>query len=179
EFVVGWINPLSVFSAFFTVGICAHLSAVFLTREAYHHREAGLERAWRRRALFTGAWVGILLLVGIVLIAIDAEILWLGFQNRSWPAIGVVVVAGAVSAWTLRTRCYTLAAICSSAAVSAVIWGWGLGQYPHLIPPNVTVMTSKAPDQTLWFVIQAAVLGSLLLIPSLVYLLYLFKFRRT
>ena len=74
---------------------------------------------------------------------------------------------------------YHLAVISAAVAVTTVIWGWAVAQYPYLVPPSITVESAKAPDNILWLLIGTTAVGSLLLLPALGYLLYLFKSRRS
>jgi hypothetical protein len=34
-------------------------------------------------------------------------------------------------------------------AVTAVIWGWAVGQYPYVLPPRLTIAAAAAPRATL------------------------------
>jgi cytochrome d ubiquinol oxidase subunit II len=60
-----------------------------------------------------------------------------------------------------------------------VIWGWGVSQYPILIPPAITSEHVKAPDNVLWAMLIVISLGAVLLLPALAYLLFLFKANRS
>lgn len=174
----GWIHPMSIFGAFFTVGLCAYLASVYLTRESAIAEDADLVKLWRKRALATGMWMGILAASGLLLIPEGAPDLWRGFKERAWPAVGLSVAAGVLSLAGLWTRRFTLAAFGAAGAVATVVWGWCLGQYPALVPPSITIDSAKAPDSVLRAMIRVLALGSLLVAPALVYLLYLFKSKR-
>lgn len=50
-----------------------------------------------------------------------------------------------------------------------------LAQYPYLIPPDLTIRAAAAPPITLILVLWALLAGGLVLFPSLVYLLRVFK----
>ena len=58
-------------------------------------------------------------------------------------------------------------------AVVAVIWGWGVAQWPYLLPEAVTVADAAAPDATLWALVLAVVLVTLIVGPALYLLLQL------
>jgi cytochrome d ubiquinol oxidase subunit II len=64
-------------------------------------------------------------------------------------------------------------------AVTAVVWGWVVGQFPAIVPPALTIATSKAPETVLWAMTWGIAAGAVLLIPSLAYLFYLFKGTRS
>lgn len=173
--LTGWIGPLSVFGAFFSVGLCAYLAAVYLTREAAVSGDRELFRIWRRRAIASGAWMGVLALAGLALVPEGAPDLWSGFKARAWPVVGVSVASGVASLAALAMRRPTLAVVTAAGAAGAVIWGWCLGQYPLLVPPSISMADVKAPDAVLGPMIGVIAAGSVLVVPSLAWLLYLFK----
>ena len=44
-----------------------------------------------------------------------------------------------------------------------------------LVPPSITVESAKAPDNILWLLVWTIGIGSLLMLPALTYLFYIFK----
>jgi cytochrome bd ubiquinol oxidase subunit II len=178
NFLTGWLSPMSVFSGFFVVVMCTYLAAVFLAREASDLADAELTQIWRQRALATGIWMGLLSLAGVVYVASDAPDLWDGFRRRSWPLVAGAIAAGFLSLDSLVRERFRIAVGAAAAAVTSVIWGWAIAQYPLLVPPSITVENAKAPANILWLLIATVGFGSLLLIPALGYLFYLFKSGR-
>ncbi len=175
NFLTGWLSPMAVFSGFFVVVMCTFLAAVFLAREASNLADEELTRIWRQRAIATGIWKGLLSLAGVVYVASDAPQLWDGFRQRSWPLVAGAMAAGFLSLDSLVRERFRIAVGAAAAAVTAVIWGWAVAQYPLLVPPSITVEDAKAPANILWLLIATIALGSLLLVPALGYLFYLFK----
>ena len=53
--------------------------------------------------------------------------------------------------------------------------GWALAQFPHLVTPNVTIQNAAAPEATLKLLLLALGAGVVVLVPSLLYLLQIFK----
>lgn len=178
DYLTGWISPMSIFNAFFAVGLCAYLAAVYLSREASREADAPLAALWRQRALATGAWMGILAMAGLMVVAADAPVLWKGFRGQAWPLVAVSMVGGICSLVALLLRRFTAAVLGAGVAVAGVICGWGVAQYPAIIPPVVTVKAAKGPDAVLWALIGGFAIGAALLVPSLGYLFYLFKGKR-
>jgi len=175
----GWISGLSVFTGFYSVGMCAYLSAVFLTREAYQVKDQELTATWRQRALSTGLWMGVFSFGGLVMVAIEAPSLASGFLARGWPLVVVSLVCGIgslIEVW--RLNC-TRAVIAASGAVASVIWGWGISQYPMLIPPSLTARAAKSPDNVLWMMLVVISTGAVFLLPALGYLFVIFKKQRS
>jgi cytochrome d ubiquinol oxidase subunit II len=178
DYLSGWLSPLSIFSAFFSVGICAYLAAVYLTREAGLEGDSVLVNAWRRRALASGAGVGVLAMAGLAIAASSAPLLWKGLSGRALPFVGASVLAVSFSLWALWRRHFTAAVFGAATTVAAVVWGWGAAQYPALIPPAITIEAARGPDAVLEAVLWGIVAGSLIVVPSLAYLFYLFKWKR-
>jgi cytochrome d ubiquinol oxidase subunit II len=83
--------------------------------------------------------------------------------------------------WTMATggqlwrRRYRLARVATAGQVALILWGWALAQYPYLIPPDLTIRAAAAPRITLVLVLWVLVAGGLVLFPSLIYLLQVFK----
>src|SRR5207244_2862670 len=131
------------------VGMCSYLAAIYLSREASQIGDNELTALWRQRSLAIGIWMGVLAVVGLVLVAIEVPKLWEGFTSRGWPLVLLSVLSGVGSLWAIWRSKFTLAAVGSAATVGAVLWGWGLSQYPLLVPPTVMVEQAKAPDSVL------------------------------
>jgi len=175
NYLTGWMTPLAIFNGFFTVGMCAYLAAVFLTREAFLQRDPELTSLWRRRALATGVWMGILALGGLTFVASDAPLLWQGFRERAWHVVAVSLVTGFLSLWALWSEHHHGAALGAAATVATVIWGWAVAQYPLLVPPAISIESAKAGEAVLKLIAWSIAGGMLLLLPALAWLFYLFK----
>jgi cytochrome d ubiquinol oxidase subunit II len=176
--LTGWVSSLSVFSAFFGVGICAYLASVYLTREAHLAGDAPLRKTWRLRAMGSGLWMGMLSVIGLGIMAADAAPLWEGFKERAWPFIGGSAIAGLFSLWALWAQRFTGAAMGAALTVACVVLGAGVALYPRLVPPAITIESSRAPEEVLWALVASIAAGAVILAPSLVYLMVLFKGKK-
>jgi cytochrome bd ubiquinol oxidase subunit II len=87
-----------------------------------------------------------------------------------------VAAVGAIGALWIRR--YRLARVAAGVQVSLILWGWALAQYPYLVPPALTIDEVAAPAATLTLLLWALAGGALVLFPSLVYLMRVFKQRR-
>ena len=58
-----------------------------------------------------------------------------------------------------------------------MLWAWAVGQWPHLVPPDMTIADAAAPDATLTPLLVVIGIGMLLLLPSLWLLFRVFKSR--
>ncbi len=178
DFATGWVQPLGIFTAFFAVGVCAYLAAVYFAREAWIAGEDELLETWRRRALASGAAMGILAAVGLLFLSLEAPRLWARLAPGASPG-GVLVVAsagaGLGSLIFLWRRAFTWATVAAASAVVAVMLGWMLAQYPYLVPPAITVEAAMGPPGTTRTAVFTALAGGVLLVPALGFLFYLFK----
>jgi cytochrome d ubiquinol oxidase subunit II len=173
--ITSWLNPTSLLTGLLTVGITAYLAAVFLTRDAQRGGEHDLAEAFRRRALITGTAVGAISVVGLVVLSRDSPRLFSELTRP--PAVGLValsITAGAASLVLLWRRAYVLVRLTASLAVVGLLWGWGAGQYPYLLP-DTTVSASAATDSVLTATLISMGVGALLLVPSLWWLYRTFQ----
>jgi cytochrome d ubiquinol oxidase subunit II len=84
-----------------------------------------------------------------------------------------------VSLVALWFRWFSTARIAAIGQVTVILMGWSLAQFPNLVTPDVTVTNSAAPEVTLRLLILALGAGAIVLLPSLVFLFYIFKSRET
>ena len=77
-----------------------------------------------------------------------------------------LLLLGAGRTW----RCGVTAAL----AVAGLLWGWGAGQYPELLP-GVDLSEAAATDSVLAASLGALGVGALLLIPSMWWLYATFQ----
>ncbi|MBL8954957.1 MAG: cytochrome d ubiquinol oxidase subunit II [Myxococcaceae bacterium] len=155
------VFPLCV--GLFSLSLFAMVAAVFLTVEA---PERALQDDFRLRAL--GAAI-----VSAALAAVTAFVAPRPFVPL--PAAASSVVLGAALLGALWLRRYGAARPLAVALVTLVVIGWGYGQYPYLLVPNVTLHAVAAPEPTLRLLLPTLGLGALVLFPSLFWLMRVFK----
>jgi cytochrome d ubiquinol oxidase subunit II len=83
-------------------------------------------------------------------------------------------VAGVGSLALLLRRHYRAVRITAALAVTALLWAWGAGQYPRLLP-GTTLADAAATDAVLAASLGALGVGALLLVPSLAWLYVIFQ----
>jgi len=177
-YVAPWLNPFAVAVGLFALVAFAFLAAVYLTLEAGEEPE--LAEDFRRHALAAGsALFGAAALV-LVLSLRYAPRVRDGLIFAAWAVpLHLVTAAAAVTALAaLWLRRWRLARVAAAAQVSLILWGWALGQYPYLLPPDLTIAAAAAPAVTLRLVLGALALGAAVLFPSLFYLFRIFKGSR-
>jgi len=170
-----WVNPTSFLGGALAVGMCAYMAAVLLTGDARREGELELAEVFRRRALVAAFTVGAIALVGIVILHADAPRLYAGLTGRALPLTIASGVFGVTSLALIWVRRYTLVRGTAGLAIVAVIWAWGVAQYPDMLGPSLTVTEAAAPSATLVAMVVGLSLGALLVLPSLALLFGLFQ----
>jgi cytochrome d ubiquinol oxidase subunit II len=175
DVVTSWVNPTSVLGGVLAVVVCAYLAAVFLCADA---RREGLEELadqFRTRALGTAALTGAVGIAGLFVLRTDAPVLFEGLTGRALPVVMLSVVAGVVALALVATRRYVPARAASALAVTAILVGWAVAQYPYVLLPEVTIEEAAQGRATLLAMLVALIVGALILVPALVYLYALFQ----
>jgi cytochrome d ubiquinol oxidase subunit II len=175
DVVTSWINPTSILGGVLAVLVCAYLAAVFLCLDALHEGHPEIADGFRVRALGTAAVTGLVGLAGLFVLRADAPLLAEGLFGQALPVIVLSVLAGIASIVLLVLRRYAVARVTSSLAVATILIGWAAAQYPYILPPRLTIEQAAAGETTLVAMLVSLVIGSLLLVPALIYLYRLFQ----
>ena len=171
--VRSWWNPISMVTGLLAVSACAFLAAVYLTEDARRSGHPELIGYFRRRALLSGGLTGALSLAGLITARHDAPALAHGLAHRGLPLVIVAVAAGVATLILVTSRSFRAARASAALAVAAVLWAWGVGRYPELLP-GLTARQAAALPSTLHAMTIVVVAGSVLLVPSMAYLFVLF-----
>jgi cytochrome d ubiquinol oxidase subunit II len=160
-----WIAPLPLLVGALFVASGAYLAAVFLIADA---READLERYFARRALGAAVVAGALAVAGIFALHDEARYLYERLTDQALPLVIVSGLCGlGVLAPLLRGARGQVLRPLSVGAVVAVIWGWGVAQFPYLLPTSLKITQSAAPDPTLDAVLVVFAAAVLVVLPAL------------
>lgn len=168
--VDSWVNPTSVMGGVLAVAVFAYLAAVYLVWDARRLQDAAMAGYFRRRAVVTAVVVAGLVVVSGFVLRADARYLFDGLTSRALPAV-VVGVAGGVGALALLARgALRGARVLAVVAVAGLVVGWGLAQWPYLLPESLTVAAAASPTGTLVAVLAVVVLAALIVVPGFVLL---------
>jgi cytochrome d ubiquinol oxidase subunit II len=165
--ISSWLNPTSVTLGVIAVATSAHLAATWLTADAARTGDLGLVRAFRDRALVSGAVAGALALGGLAVIRSDDRPIFDGLTSGAGlvAVIGSGVAGAATLALVARLRLeparWTVAV-----AVGAIVAGWALAQSPDLLP-GLTAQQAAADHGVIVALLVATAVGAVILIPSL------------
>ncbi|HEX7278778.1 MAG TPA: cytochrome d ubiquinol oxidase subunit II [Solirubrobacterales bacterium] len=166
-----WIEPLPLLIGAMFVATGAYLSAVFLVGDARRAGEAEMERYFVRRALAAGAVAGIFAAAGLVELHAEARYVFDRLVDQGLPLVVLSVLCGIGLLITLLRGGRRPLRPLAGGAVIAVIWGWGVAQFPYLLPTSLRIDQAAAPDPTLTVIFIVFGLAAVLVLPSL-FLLY-------
>jgi cytochrome d ubiquinol oxidase subunit II len=173
-YVTPWLAPFPLGVGMLALVLFAFLAAVYLTVEA---EDDELREDFRRLALWAAAVAAAVASLDLVLARSAAPLVWRALtQGNVSMALRVGATAAALGAMlALWCRAYRLARWAAAIEVSLIVWGWAVGQFPYLVPPDLTVQSAAAPEATLRLLLIALLAGLVVLIPSLKYLFNVFK----
>jgi cytochrome d ubiquinol oxidase subunit II len=174
-FGAGWSTPFALVMGLLAVALCAYLAAAYLMVET--EDDAALQSDFRRRALIASLVSGALALLGLWVAYAQAPRVWADLTGNGLLLLLLALINGPIAlwgVWRLRPR---LTRIAVAAQVTFVLWAWAVGQWPYLVPPDLTIADAAAPAAVLsaWLVVIAV--GMVLVIPSLGVLFGVFKAR--
>jgi cytochrome bd ubiquinol oxidase subunit II len=174
--VHSWNNPTSVLGGVLAVVVVAYLSAVYLVWDTRRVGDLELAGYFWRRAIASAVAAGIVALGGIVVLHADAPYLFVELTSRALPLVLLSALCGAGSLLLLVRDATHGARLLAVAAVAAVVIGWGVAQWPYLLPTSLTVPAAASPSGTLTAVLVATGLAAVLVLPGLI-LLYVLAQR--
>jgi cytochrome d ubiquinol oxidase subunit II len=162
-----WIAPLPLLVGALFVASGAYIAAVFLVVDSRRSGAADLEEYFARRALVGALAAGALALAGIFALHSEARYIYDGLTTDALPLVVVSALCGlgvlALLVGSARRGLRPLAV----GAVVAVIWGWGVAQFPYLLPTSLKISQSAAPGPTLDAVLIVFVIAAIVVLPSL------------
>ena len=165
--LTSWLSASSILVGILAVATSAYLAAVYLAADAARRDERGLALAFRARALGAGVLAGALALAGIVVVRGDARPLFEELvSGRALPAVIVSALAGLATLALVYRRRFEAARYSAALAVAAVVAGWGLAQWPTILP-GLDIRHAAAPHDTLVAVVVAVLGGGAIVFPSL------------
>ena len=166
-----WLNPTSMLGGTLAVVVSAYVAAVLAARDAARSDRLDLASYFRARALSAGVVAGLVATIGIFVIRADAPVLFEGLTDSYGGVVVLVsVAAGTTSLVAIYLRKRQLSRIAAVAATVTILWGWGLGQYPWLLPDVLTIEEGAATDAVLVALLIAFAGAALLAVPALVWL---------
>ena len=165
-----WLNPTSLLGGVMAVVVVAYLAAVYLVWDSRRLRDLAMVEYFRRRAIGASVVAGVTAFVGIFVLRADARYLFDGLTSRALPFVLVSAVCGAGSLYLLVRGAHGGARLLAIGAVASVIIGWGVAQWPYILPESLKVSQAAAPSGTLAALLVAAAGAALIVLPGFILL---------
>jgi cytochrome d ubiquinol oxidase subunit II len=162
-----WVNPTSMVGGVLAVTMSAFLAATYLVWDARRLQSADMVEYFRRRAVGAAIVAGGVAFVGIFVLRADATYVFHGLASRALPCVIVSAVGGVGSLVLLVRRSPRGARLLAIGAVASIVIGWGVAQWPYLLPTSLTVADGAAPSGTLTAILVVFGVFLALIIPAL------------
>ena len=166
--LAAWTSPTALMAGFLFVAACGYLAAVYLVGEAASRGNRAMQTYFARRAQAAAIVAGALSLAALFELQNSDRLVF--DRLTSGRALPFVVVAGVCG-----LAVFALLAIgwpkgirgIAALGVTAVVWGWGVAQYPVILPgTSVTLSNAGAPDATMIAIIVVFIVAVVLVGPS-------------
>jgi cytochrome d ubiquinol oxidase subunit II len=176
--LAAWTSTTSILIGLLFTSACGYLAAVYLTGEATRRDDHRMAAYFTRRAQVAGVVTGALSLGTLIELHSSDLTLFHRLTGRALPLVIVAALTGLAVLALLtagRLRGVRVPAalgvggvrVLAALGVAAVVWGWGVAQYPALLPgTGVTLTNAGAPHATLVAVVVLFVAIVLLVGPS-------------
>jgi cytochrome d ubiquinol oxidase subunit II len=148
--LAAWTRATSLLTGALFVGACAYLAAVYLIGEAGRRDDRRLVAYFTRRAQAAGVITGALSLATLLELHGSDAALEHRLTGRALPLVIVAGLTGVAVLARLTAGRPRGIRVLAALGVAAVVWGWGVAQYPSLLPGTpVTLSNAGAPHATL------------------------------
>lgn len=175
RFVSPWLSsPFAWSVGAMTLALFTFLAAVYLSVEA---PTVALRESFRTRALLSQVALSLCAAATLMLGWFDAPLVYRGLTQGT-VALGMHVVTAIAALTAVRAlwrRQYQLARLAAAAQASCIVWGWAWSQFPWMLPPDQSITELAAPRITLALTLGALAVGTVILLPSFIYLFRVFK----
>ena len=176
--LAAWTSPTALLAGFLFVAACGYLAAVYLTGEAERRGDRSMQAYFTHRAQAAGVVAGALSLGTLAELHGSNTALYSRLTGRALPLVILAAVCGLAVLVLLTAGRTQGVRVIAALGVAAVVWGWGVAQYPVLLPGTaVTLSNAGAPDATLVALVILFVVAVLVIGPSFA-LLYTLQNRR-
>jgi cytochrome d ubiquinol oxidase subunit II len=176
--LAAWTSPTALLTGFLFTAACGYLAAVYLTGEAAQRGDQRMQRYFARRAQAAAVVAGALSLAALAALHGADHAVYGRLTGRALPLVVVAGVCGLAVVGLLAADRAAGLRVIAALGVAAVIWGWGVAQYPMLLPgTTVTLSNAGAPHATMVAIVVLFIVAVALIGPSF-FLLYFLQHRR-
>jgi cytochrome d ubiquinol oxidase subunit II len=165
--VTSWLNSVSLLLGALFVATGVYLAAVFLVSDARRFGDADLVAYFAVRARAAAVAAGVLAVAGIFVLRADARYIYDGLTSEGLPLVIASLLCGAGALTLLWRGARRGVRPLAVAAVAAVIWAWGVAQYPYLLPKTLTIEAGAGASETLTAVLVVFGIAVVVVLPAI------------
>ena len=166
-----WLNSTSIVVGIFGVLISAFIAATFLIADANRYFDDVMAAYFRMRAFVIGIFAGLAAVVGLLVLRDDAPYIYHGLLHEGLPFVIASAVFGLSTLGALwRQFGGARVRLLAVATVVSVLLGWGVAQYPYILPTTLTIDQAAAPGSVLSWIVIAFIIAVVLVGPALLML---------
>ena len=165
--VSAWTGPTALLAGFWFVAACGYLAAVYLIAEAERRGALAMRAYFTRRAQAAAVITGALSLAALFELRNADPALYDRLTGRALPLVVLAGACGLAVLALLTAGRPKGSRVIAALGVAAVIWGWGVAQYPEVLPgTGVTLTNAGAVPATFTALIVVAIIAVVLVVPS-------------
>lgn len=167
-------NPTSISFGLVSLAATAFIGASFLVGDARRFGMADMTDYFRPRAVIATV---VLIITGTIALAVigleNPRLLSSMLTGLGTPFALAVVIVTPVVGFLLWRGIFHWYRMLSVVVVGSLVFAWGFGQSPYLLPGQLTIAQSAAPPGTQVLLFIVTLLVVVLVLPSLALLVYL------
>jgi cytochrome bd ubiquinol oxidase subunit II len=168
------VNPTSISFGFVSLAATAFIGASFLVGDARRFGMPDMVDYFRRRAVIA---TGVLIVTGTVALAVlgleNSHLVGAMLTGLGAPFALAAVIFTPVVGFLLWRGIFRWYRVFSVVVVGSLVFAWGFGQSPYLLPGQLTIADAAAPLGTEVLLSIVTLLVVVLVLPSLGLLVYL------
>jgi cytochrome d ubiquinol oxidase subunit II len=168
-----WTSPTAVVTGLLFVAACAYIGGIFLVGDSHRRGDKELTPYFERRAIAAGLCTGALAGLNIFLLSTSATYVFDRLTGIALPLVVASVLSGSASFVLMMLRRQWLLRVLGAGSVALVIAGWGLAQYPWILPRTLPLAHGSATTGSLWAELAVVLMALVFVVPSFVYLYWL------
>jgi cytochrome bd ubiquinol oxidase subunit II len=162
-----WFGALPLVTGALFVASSAYLAAVFLVADSHRAEDKEMEGYFSSRALAAGLLAGAVALLGLIALHAEARYIFDRLIVEGLPLAIVSMLCGFGVLSLLLSRGRRGLRPLAAGAVVTVIWGWGVAQFPYLLPTSLRIDQAAAPGPTLDSVLIVFAIAAVVVLPAL------------
>jgi cytochrome d ubiquinol oxidase subunit II len=180
-YIYSWLNWFSVAVGVFTVSICGFLATIFIIGQTDNEVDRKHFIAKAYRVIFIVMASGALVFAASVVDKIPL-LTWIFGRLPGILAISAASASLIVMFWALRKNMPILLRLLAGFQVTMILFAATYTHYPNIVlishGENLSLITHQGQVRTIETLGYALLIGSIFILPSLFYLIYIFQKRQ-